>query len=322
MPKQSKVSPAERRGWLESNENGVRPDQLAKDAKRDFRTITTHIEKARLERDFEAARREQLREALAAHQRDMLLFLEQLRRAVQVIPLTFLDERGLDFGLEDLWDFSDLVLNQEIALTTLEDKSAATKARRDQSGPLEVTLTVETSRLCRAVKEHISNDPLWRHLTGWKSALLHELQGRAALNRSIRRTVEEIFGLQVGATSQPGEPRLTSAAIWWIRTRLTKMELGEYVPELKDDIRQASTGGLEAKSGHWLADHLADTENGVGQIGETLTVMGGSEVAKAAAENFVNLQLLSARVHEAIDESLYVHFIPGSCSLCRKLGGQ
>ena len=322
MPKQSKVSPAERRGWLESNENGVRPDQLAKDAKRDFRTITTHIEKARLERDFEAARREQLREALAAHQRDMLLFLEQLRPAVQVLPLTYLDKRGLDFGLEDLWDPSDLVLNQEIALITLEDKSVATKAIRDQSGTFGIMLIVETSRLWRAVKEHISNDSLWRHLADWKSALLHELQCRAALNRSIRSRVEEIFGLQVGATPQPGGPRLMPAAIWWVRTRLTQKELGEYVPELEDDIRQASTGGLESKSGRWLADHLVDTEKGVGQLYESITVMSGSEVAKAAAESFVNLRLLSARVHDAIDEILFVHFIPGRCSLCRKLGGQ
>ena len=288
LPKQSKVSPAERLGWLERNENGARPDQLATEAKRDFRTITAHIEKARLERDFEAARREQLREALAVHQRDMLLFLEQLRRAIQVLPLTFLDERGLDFGLEDLWDSSDLVLNQEIALTTREDKSAAIKVRRDQSGPLEVTLTVESSRLCRAVKEHISSDSLWRHLVDWKSALLLELQGRADLNRSVRSRVEEIFGIQVGATSLPGKPRLTSAAIWWVRTRLTKMELGEYVPELKDDIRQASTAGLESNSGQWLADHLVNTEKGVAQFGETITVLMGSEAAKAAAESIVN----------------------------------
>ena len=36
-------------------------DQLAKEAKRDSRTINTHIEKAPLDRDFQSAQRDQLR---------------------------------------------------------------------------------------------------------------------------------------------------------------------------------------------------------------------------------------------------------------------
>lgn len=321
MPKESKVSTAERRDWLEKYENGVRLDQLAKEAKRDSRTIGTHIEKARLDRDFQAAQRDQLREALGAHQRDMLALLADLRQAVRVVPLTFLDKTGMDFGFEDLP--SILSRSPEVDLVYLVNQTdAAVKVSRDQSGPLAVVLTVEESRLWRAVKEHIGKDQLWRHLADWRKGLLHELQGRAALNRSIRNIAEGIFGLQISLSQVPGEPRLTPAAVWWMRARLTQIALGDDVPDLEDDVRQASTGGLESHSGQWLADHLEDTEKGLGQIGETIAAMTGRDEVRAAARSYASLQDLTSRFHDALDESLLIHHIPGRCSLCKKLGGQ
>ncbi len=323
MPRESKVSIAERRDWLEQYENGVRLDELAKSAKRDSRTINTHIEKARLDRDFQAAQRDQLREALAAHQRDMLALLADLRQTVRVVPLTFLDKTGLDFGFEDLLEPSVLSRNREVDLVYLVNQTdAAVRVSRDESGPLAVILTVEESRLWSAVKEHIGKDQLWRHLANWRKGLVHELQGRAVLNRSIRNIAEGIFGLQVGSSLVSGEPRLAPAAVWWMRARLTHLALGDDVPNLEDDIRQSSTGGLESKSGRWLADHLEDTEKGVGQIGETMAAMTGSDEVRAAARSYANLQDLTSSVHDALDESLLIHHIPGRCSLCKKLGGQ
>ena len=265
MPKKSKVSPVERREWLEKYEDGVRLDVLAKVARRDARTISTHIEKARLDRDFIAAQREQLREALQAHQRDMLELVDQLGRVVFVLPLSFLDPLGLDFGLEDLRETSDFSRNQELSL----DSAGAIKVTRNSSGPQEVTLTLEGTRLWRALREHTGKDPLWRSFANWKDALTQELRLRADLNRAIRITVEGNFGLPVARGPARGEPWLGPAAVWWLRTRLTNLALGEYVPEVGEDVRQASTGGLESKSGKWLADHLEDTEKGIGQLRET-----------------------------------------------------
>ena len=107
-----------------------------------------------------------------------------------------------------------------------------------------------------------------------------------------------------------------------MRARLTQIALGEVVPDLEDDVRQASTGGLESHSGQWLADHLEDTEKGLGQIGETIAAMTGRDEVRAAARSYASLQDLTSRFHDALDESLLIHHIPGRCSLCKKLGGQ
>ena len=85
MPRRAKISAAQRREWLERYERGERQDELAKKAGVNPRTVRDRIERARLERDFELAQREQLREALRSHQKDMLDLLERIaQQSIQV----------------------------------------------------------------------------------------------------------------------------------------------------------------------------------------------------------------------------------------------
>ncbi len=102
MPKKSIISVVERRNWLEDHEKGRALDEIAREVRRDQRTVKTNVERARLERDFEGAEREQLREALRSHQADMLAQLERLMHAVQMPDLTFRPVMSPDFGLESL----------------------------------------------------------------------------------------------------------------------------------------------------------------------------------------------------------------------------
>ena len=209
MPRNSKIASGERRIWLERSERGEAIPRVAKDVRRDVRTVRQHIEKARLERDFEAASREQLNEALQAHQRDMLTLLDEFRRSVYVPSLDFHNVLGVDFGLEDLWDSSELERNRVASLDASNDLSRSTViVTRDSNGPFEILITAEESRLWRAINEHIGKDSLWRYIADWRKALLEELQRRADLNRALRKEAEKAFGLNVGWRAGPGEPWL------------------------------------------------------------------------------------------------------------------
>ena len=329
MPRISKIAAGERRNWLERSEGGEAILRIAKSVGRDVRTVRQHIEKGRLERDFEVAQREQLRDALRAHQQDMLSLLKDLKDSVYVPELAYVEIVGLDFGLEDLWEPSDLARNRERILrprpSTVEngpddDESAASvKVIRDVNGPQDVQLTSESSRLGRALKEHIRQDPLWRHVATWRNALMEEFQRRAELNRAIRKKAEEVFGLAVSWRREPQEPCLSPGTIWWTRTRLTNIALGNYVPAVDEEIRETSPGSLETKYGQLLTQGLEEPKTHIEHI---IAAMSGHGEVNAAAQSFNNLQAITTNVHNAIDEYLLIHHIPGRCSLCKKLGGQ
>ena len=339
MPRISKIAPGQRRDWLLRYEQGESIEKIAEGANRDIRTVREHIDKARLERDFEGAQRDQLREALKSHQLDMLFLLESLRQAIQTPSLTPMDEvTGLDFGLEDLWEPSDLDRNLELALGPLlsvvrhgldarpnafgQQLAATIKVIRGAGGPTEIQITAEGSRLWRALKEHITKDPLWRHIAAWRNALLEELQARAGVNRAIRKKVEEVFGHRVGLRPAPQQPWLAPRLAWWLRARLTNVALGNHIRDVEEELRKTSTGGLETASGQPLADALGDTGNAIQQLRDTIAAMAGCDEVATAAQTHRDLHDKTERVHDALDEYLLIHHILGRCGLCKKLGGQ
>ena len=155
MPRISKIASGERRNWLERSEQGVPVDTLAKESGRYVRTVRDHIDKARLERNFELAQRDQLRDALHGHQQDMLGLLQNLKGSINVPELDHFEPVGLDYGLEDLWSPSDLARNREtppshrpIAIDGHDDSQATPTymVTRDINGPQEVQLIPEVSR--------------------------------------------------------------------------------------------------------------------------------------------------------------------------------
>lgn len=328
MPKTSKIASGERLNWLELSEKGTSVDKIAIEYGRDVRTVRTHMVKARLERNFKLAQRDQLRDALHGHQQDMLGLLQNLKGSINVPELDYFEPVGLDYGIEDLWSPSDLDLNRETLLPHRailidgRDDPQATAAYhviRDVSGPQEIRLIRESSRLWRALKEHIRQDPVWRHEAAWRKAYLEELQKRAELNRAIRKNAEEIFGHSVGLRGGPLEPWLAPAAIGWIRTRLMNDALGNYVRPVDEELTSTSPGSLRTIYGQELTMEIENAET---HIQQTLSAMDGSREVAAAAESYKDLRELTENVHDAIDDHLLVHYISGLCGLCQKLGGQ
>ena len=193
---------------------------------------------------------------------------------------------------------------------------------RNTSGPQEVVLAEEDSRLWRALKEHVRKDPLWRHIADWKKALLGELEARAALNRAIRREAEEIFRVRVlWGTGHP-EPYLGTSMVSWIRARLTRQVLGEHISDVAEDVMETDGGRLETFTGQWLSVGLQDTKQAKERLQETMIAMTDSALVDAAAETYRNLQNETRKALGAIEEHSLIHHIPGRCRLCKKLEGR
>ena len=171
----------------------------------------------------------------------------------------------------------------------------------------------------RALKEHIRQDPLWRHEAAWLRSCLDELNRRAELNQAIRENAEKIFGLKVGLRGGPEEPWLAPGAITWVRTRLTNDALGNYVRTFDEDLTETSPGSLRSLYGQELTMGMEAAKD---KLQRTCTAMEGSREVTAAVESYQRLKEMTGNIHDAIDEYLLIHYITGGCGLCQKLGGQ
>ena len=72
MPKRKKITPVERRRWLEKYEDGATIDSLAKGALRTQRTVTDHIDQARRELRHDQVQVDLIRDGYREHYNDLL----------------------------------------------------------------------------------------------------------------------------------------------------------------------------------------------------------------------------------------------------------
>lgn len=344
MPRK-RIAAVQKRNWLRRHEEGEPQEEIATKDGVNRRTVREGIERARQERDFEAAQREQLRDALRAHQEDLLHLLKQIRLVVQVLeiaPSGLLTTR--DFGLEDLeppperdnaFDVPFYVGGTEPTWERISADPAAFYLKRTVGGPTEVAITDEGGRLWISLREHIGGkDPLWRHVAEWRQALLADAQARASLNREIAKQAQKLFGMKMRMVPGNG-PRLTPALAWFVRSWTTRRALGVANPNLKDVVKpvanriEADYGGFTvalvdlALDGAMAEDtvkmKVLDAAKALARLIESIAAR--SETARAA-EAYRDVETRTKRVWDDTEGYLLLHHVPGRCKLCKRLGGQ
>jgi hypothetical protein len=218
--------------------------------------------------------------------------------------------------------FSPTYVPERAALAPRSDASYATIIR-DSTGPKEVRLAEEDSRLWRALKEHIgARGTVWKQIADWKKVLLEECQARATLNQMIRAKAEEVTGVKMLWTPQPPAPRLNLAFVWWARNQITKRALGEPLSSLEEEIREYEGGSLQTLDDFILAEGVPDARQARQQLEGVMADMVEAPETKRAVQTYQNLQVKVAEVRDTVEEYLLLRHLPGRCSICKKLGGQ
>ena len=333
MSKKPTVSPAERVDWLERWERGNRVDRIARESGRNPRTVKIHIDQARIERELEEARRDQLREALHRHQQDLLGLVDRLRETV-LTPVLPDSTEGLSFSPAALLGMPDLMSEDKLDLgasTAAGDVASlgpegqpelhAVRVEVENGDPQSVRLREEDSRLWSALRQHLGlRDHLWRDLSEWRGALLSELMASAALNSWIRQQAEATFSLQVRLTSEPGEGRLTSALVAFVRLEATRRALGEQAADVEERVVLADHRLEDPRTNATLAEGLPGEADGIQKLGRLVDAVSASDEAKLAAEAQRDARIHAVRIGQDLEEYVLLHHIRGWCRLCRKLG--
>ena len=333
MPKRPKISLETRRKWLKRYEDGEWYEDIARNDKVNPRTVREGVEKARLERDFEAAQREQLREALRDHQEDLLALVKRIQQTAQVMPLVLSGwEYGRDSGLEALepppkaeeeLDVPIFLEGVRARTERLAQSNPPAIVKRDINGPREVVLTEEDTLVWRALKEHIGiKDSLWRHLAEWRNALLAEAHARAALNQIIMKKAEKPFTERALLPYMAKDSRLPPWLVSFIRDHVTRRALGNAVTDMADRLTVETGHVTGAAPSMILSERLHIVDNVKANMGGLVDAMVKGQEARHAADTYRNLEARSKKVKDDTEGYLLLHHIPGRCNLCKKLGGQ
>ena len=334
MSKGPKVSIADRQAWLEAYESGARIDIVAKEAGRTERTVKDHIDKARQERAVAQAEREQLKEALGAHQQDLLSLIQRLRDAVYAPPLQLTPDirprcPEAFLGLENVISHpmnTGPRLPDEVAEILPETRSEtgpirAIRVETENADPVSLTLMEEDSLLWSSLKQHLGKaDPMWRLLRDWKKTLLDGLIAQAATNREYGKLVEDLLDAQVSEGLQTGR-LITPELVVFVRMEVTRRALGQQPIDVESSVRVTETHLDHRASGAVLAQGLSDKEGARSALEKLVESLWREKGSREVAGTHIRLRSQVEKVRKSLAEYLLIHHIRGRCRLCRKLSG-
>ena len=334
MPKGPKVSILDRQVWLEAYESGTRIDTLAKEAGRTERTVKDHIDKARQERAFAQAEREQLKEALGAHQQDLLSLVQRLQDTVYTPPLQLASDIRPRYpeaflGLEGVVSHpihTGPRLPDEFAETLPEPRPEtgpirAIRIEAENAKPQSLKLVEEDSLLWSSLKQHLGKaEPVWRLLRDWEKLFLDGLITQASLNRECQRSLEDLLDTVVSEGLQDGR-LITFELVVFVRMEATRRALGQQPIGVESTVRITETQLDDRASGAVLAQGLLDQEGARAALEILVEKLWRKKESKEAAEAHRRLRRQVEKVRRPLIEYLLIHHIRGRCRLCRKLSG-
>ena len=300
MPK--KISRNDMRQWLEEYDSGKSEAAIAKDAKRDVRTVKKGIAQARREGEMRGARVELLRNALQRHQ-DRLLNIVKEAESALVVPA------------RDLWR----AWKQDAPSSPIVSRGATATYEADKGWT--VLLAAESKPEWGLVQEHLKRDPMWAGLTTWRRAFAAHVEARVSLEPRCADLLIERTGYKLVERSDEPPFLCSFGALDLIYQSAFDRAMGiKQAAELEDTIVVDTKGGEVWYGNQKLAEAPGDEERCKADILSAIKEALESREAANAGRTYRDLALATAKAGRAVGGILLLELVPGECRVCRRLG--
>lgn len=303
MPR--KIPLTQMRDWLQSYERGKSEAAIARQARRDVRTVKKGIEQARREQDAHTARAELLKDALRKHQDDLLGVVNALLSALVMLPP----------GLELQWE-------QYVSLRPIP--LAGATATYDSGKGWTITLHVEAESRWELLQQHLGRDSMWNAVAKWKNALALHIEARIALKRKTAALLKERTGYDVvqypETASRVGSVYPAAVDLFYQVGLNRALGIADRTnPE--ESIVATPDGYIGHRPGGTRLAYTRDSsEECRTNILAAFKDLQVSPEAKEARATYLEAGEFTDKAKRAVEEISLLGMITGQCRVCRRLG--
>jgi len=300
MGKREKVSISEMRDWLHRYELGDPIDKIAKEARRDIRTVLKYLDQARKDTALQIARQNLLTNALSKHNDDMLKVVTNIIRALEV-PNAQVEIRQDEEGN---W--------QDIQLT-------AAKGIQTSKGT-RIEFQDEDSLIWKLLTEHLGVDSPLTRISAWTKALGEYLDKMKALNLQIVDLLKEKTGLDIikyTYEKKPSIPILFQQIVdnlFPVFVNRATGILDRTDPE--HNLKINGDGYLNGQLGWLSQDGALILDN----IVQAISDIQQSREFQQIKSSYPHVQQITRKFRDEFEELSLLGFIAGRCRVCEKLG--
>ena len=303
MPKKEKVSVVEMREWLRRYELGDTIQKIAKDAKRDTRTVIKYLGQARKKTDLHTARQNLLTQVLTRHNNELLKVVTNIIQALEV-PGSHVEMRQDDMGN---W--------QDIPLT-------ASKGIHTPEG-IRIELHDEDSVSWQLLDEHMGVESPLDRISTWKKVMGEYFETMIRFKLFMLETMRTKTGLDVikETYEKPVKPVLFTAVGDILFPVFVNRVMD--VPDGTDPEHNLKLDKEEYISLHGMGTHLA----WVSQMGsptvdtmkEALIELGQSQEFRHLKSSYISTRQTTKKLRDEFEEINLLGYIAGRCRVCERL---
>ncbi|APV45088.1 hypothetical protein Dform_01769 [Dehalogenimonas formicexedens] len=307
MPK--KYSVEDRAEWLILSEKGESEAKIGNDKEIDLRTVKAGIIQARRERERREANVSLIRDALKRHQEQLLTELSALARSLE--PSAVEAEAISWYKREPISVYIDREQAETLFISELFPKTSAEKQT-----PL---------------KQHLGRSKLARELSKWQKSNISHLLARIGLQYKTIALIKEKTGLPVvSENNEFNDPFIFSytacRALYKYALRW-RIEKDHEESRKKFDVELESGMVINSET-HWVSlfkTVLAEVKGG-DKVKCRADLLAAYEELKKAPEleavamTLKKLETIGMTLKELITEYIAPGLLPGSCSVCERIG--
>ncbi len=285
--------------WFEASEGGKSVADLARDYRKDPRTVRRGIEEVRNRRLTAQVRVQRLRDAIGRHHDDLLNVVAGAAKSIGVPPV----------HIESVYTGRPTA---EIGL------SGATAVVSD-SEFLDVRLEVEEGLRWRLLKAHLPNHRAYVFLDRWKTAVLAEFNDRLRVRAQVSSKLVEEIGVSIdNDSSRPGT--VTQLLIHNMSRAAVSRALLES-PVYSLSLTAEESGQFVDEDGR-----VCGRLEGVGQ-GEKLEAIrrlpvdiASGELGVSLAGHHAEVAVLAGKASEGFEVIHVSYYLDGTCAACSRYG--
>lgn len=285
-----KISIQEKRRWLDLYEQGKTEVQIAREVKRDPRTIVKGLEEASKDRRLASVEVEMLRSALFKHQDQLTGILKNMAEMLVVPP----------YNLE-------LREEKEGILAPIPLPGALLKQVSKEQMILEIH---DENRLeWELLKEHLKQDELWDSIRQCRKALIDHVWARWQFKQVVKSNLLRDTDL--------GSPKYTDGKQY-------ENLLRELVDLFYDVTTQKILGILNKTDVRSVIDRKLAGYNDTAETGDKIASIFASLPSSLEAfkvkNTYEELTKITKLAKRQVDEILLLGMVTGKCRVCRRLG--
>lgn len=294
-----KISIQEKKKWLEMFELGKTENQIAREVKRDLRTIVNGLQEASRDRHLANAESEMLRKALFNHQDKLINLLTSISNMLVLPP-------------------SNMVLREDENGLLLPEPLPGLLIEQTTEKQINLRIHDEDKLEWELLVEHLKADKLWGYIKKWRPTLAEHIYARCQFKKEIKSSLENETGLKFRGKSGDQPEYLLPAIVDLLYGVTTNRILGiKDGSDLEHNILTDEKGFI--RYGSELA-RCKDAAKCRDKIMSVIGALPNTSTAIAVKNTFSDLTAITKSARRQVDEILLLGMVTGKCRVCTRLG--